>query len=319
MSAAPKLSMFDPDDDSTGPPPIRSDVATVAQILDWYLDTNRGKQDKMTEIERGRIYRLFIAACGKLRCTDARPHNLQTFLDAHVGDKSAWTIKRWNQMVQRAFNRATQLGVILANPFKGLTFPAGEEGRDWTKEEFGAVLRASAPYMRRFFIFMRFSGMRPGEVRDLLWTDIKREISCIILLKHKTVKKVKIPRRVPLNSVLTKLLEYQRSHVPMSATHVFLSAFGRPFTMRALNIGFWKMRRKAGLPKSLKIHGLRHTYCCGAIMAGLDVATLAQLVGHRDLKTTSRYIHLAGKSDHLNKAAEQAIRGNKGPAEEEKK
>lgn len=42
-------------------------------------------------------------------------------------------------------------------------------------------------------------------------------------------------------------------------------------------------------------------------MNGVDVGTLAQILGHARIKMTQRYMHLAGKTDHLNEAMELAI------------
>ena len=44
-------------------------------------------------------------------------------------------------------------------------------------------------------------------------------------------------------------------------------------------------------------HVLRHTYASHLAMAGVDLASIQSVMGHADIKTTMRYIHLS--PDHL--------------------
>ncbi|HEV3448395.1 MAG TPA: hypothetical protein VG099_27410, partial [Gemmataceae bacterium] len=54
----------------------------------------------------------------------------------------------------------------------------------------------------------------------------------------------------------------------------------------------------------------RHFYATRGILNGVDIATMAALVGHRDITMTMRYTHLLTKSAHLDNAAEKAIGSN---------
>ena len=54
----------------------------------------------------------------------------------------------------------------------------------------------------------------------------------------------------------------------------------------------------------MTFHTLRHTFASHAVMAGVDLYTLAQLLGHRDLTQVQRYAHLA--PSHLQAATAKA-------------
>ncbi|ANB02586.1 tyrosine-type recombinase/integrase [Ectothiorhodospira sp. BSL-9] len=54
---------------------------------------------------------------------------------------------------------------------------------------------------------------------------------------------------------------------------------------------FAKCRRRAGINKSVGIHGLRHAYATHQLENGLAVHDLQRLLGHSHLQTTLRYIH----------------------------
>lgn len=54
--------------------------------------------------------------------------------------------------------------------------------------------------------------------------------------------------------------------------------------------------RRAGLSPSRNLHRLRHTFCSHLAMRGVPARVIQELAGHADLKTTMRYMHLAGGS-----------------------
>jgi site-specific recombinase XerD len=68
------------------------------------------------------------------------------------------------------------------------------------------------------------------------------------------------------------------------------------------------VRRRANLPDDAKLYGCRHAFGTAAVLAGVDVLTLAELMGHTQLETTRWYVHLSGKTDHLVDAMERASR-----------
>ena len=71
----------------------------------------------------------------------------------------------------------------------------------------------------------------------------------------------------------------------------------RPPTRPIDNIVFhWnRIRDEAGLP-GLRLHDLRHTWASVAAMNGVDMVTIAKLLGHALVETTERYVHLSDRS-----------------------
>jgi integrase len=297
------VRLFAPE--SQGSTPFVSSEPTIGQVLDWFEQVE-ARGSTAAGMERRRVWRLLRGQYGGHLVSSCRPFDLLNFINGQPGVQSDWTRKRWNATCQRPFNHAEKLGLIIKNPFRGLTFPEGEDGRDWTRDEYQAVLRNSDPVYRRLLVWLRFSGMRPGEARGMEWPDIKFESGVIRIEKHKTRKKSKKPRRIPFNRVLVALLAWCKRHNP-GARFVFNNTFGKPWSCKAVDKRLAKLRARLGLAEDLKLHGLRHTFATNALMNDVNVAELMELLGHEVMTTTQRYTHLVDKVDHLHGAMAKAV------------
>jgi site-specific recombinase XerD len=90
---------------------------------------------------------------------------------------------------------------------------------------------------------------------------------------------------------------------------------GRPPTRLIDNIAFqWtRIRDEAGLP-GLRLHDLRHSWASVAAMNGVDMVTVAKLLGHALVETTERYTHLSDQSvsdaaDRVSNRTHEALAG----------
>jgi len=55
--------------------------------------------------------------------------------------------------------------------------------------------------------------------------------------------------------------------------------------------------------KDVTLHTFRHTFASWLVMESVDIPTIAELLGHADIKTTMKYAHLA--PEHVKKAVER--------------
>ena len=103
-------------------------------------------------------------------------------------------------------------------------------------------------------------------------------------------------RIVPLPSEVIEMLA--RRPAP-------LREFFPGMTLNKLVLRFRRLVRRAGL-SGVSFHTLRHTFASHAVMTGVDLYTLAKILGHRDIKMVQRYAHLAPA--HLQAATDRAAK-----------
>ena len=200
---------------------------------------------------------LFAAAFGDRLCSEMRPHDLLGFINQFAGE-NGWTRKRWATTMQRPFNVAVSMGLIPSNPFKGLTFPAGNNGRDWTVGEYQALLRHCKPHLRRFIIMIRFSGMRPGERADSPQGCSVRPECDRAGNSQDLLQKTKRPPKNPLNSVLAKLLAWLFLRNAKQGQTAFSELLGNPWTLGGVDEELRGPSRAGRSFPDVRAHGGRH-------------------------------------------------------------
>ena len=115
------------------------------------------------------------------------------------------------------------------------------------------------------------------------------------------------PRIIFLSKPMQRLMKTLRSR--STSEYVFLNARGVPWTVNAIRCRINRLKEKTDLPKDVCSYLLRHAFGTNAILNGVDVVTVAQLMGHESLDMIKKvYAHLADKHEHLQDAMEQVRR-----------
>ena len=159
-----------------------------------------------------------------------------------------------------------------------------------TPQQVSALLSAVTCEKHRLMLLMYYgTGMRLSEVRLLLWENVNFEEGIIWVKKGKGAK----DRIVMLAQGLAEKLKAYRTMQRPTQKFVFEGkTAGEPIAPRTIQWSFITARRKIGLPEWVTAHVLRHSFATASLKNGADLLTLKQLLGHKKLTTTSRYLHL---------------------------
>jgi len=135
------------------------------------------------------------------------------------------------------------------------------------------------------------SGLRRGELTSLKWADI--DFCARSLAVRAGYAKSGKARYIPLNSESLKVLARWREQ---SEDEVMVFNLSDPKTA-------WSRVLKGAGIENFRFHDLRHHFASRLVMAGVDLNTVRELLGHADLKMTLRYAHLA--PEHKAEAVER--------------
>jgi integrase len=306
---------------ATNPDP-ESGRLTVAAVINLYIEFAKSRLDPTTLEERKRYFQSFAEEHGFRVVSDREclPYHLTSWIDSRTEWQSDWTKNHAVSIIHRPFNWAAKQRLIPANPFRGVTHRPGSPRRPMSDDEFDKLVVAARGRETKvkpnpgdrfveFLHFLRLTGARPCEARMLKWTDINLEAGVVILTKHKTSKTQRVPkpRVISLDTEIVKLLIAIRSRNEPGEL-VFYNHRGTSWNRSSLSLRLQRGRKKAGIPADAKLYGLRHAFGTRAVVNGVDIKTLAELMGHTTTRITEHYVHIAGNVSHL-QAALQKVNG----------
>jgi site-specific recombinase XerD len=173
-----------------------------------------------------------------------------------------------------------------------------------SREEVERLIQYAGSRLHRACILVLYAtGMRREEL-----VRLKIEhIDSARMLIHIRQGKGRKDRDVMLSPrLLAELREYWRSANPKPETYLFPAKGARPnadlpMTAKSVWDAVHEAATRAGLEKRVHPHMLRHCFATHLLESGVDLRTIQLLLGHADLKTTSRYLHLSER--HLKAAA----------------
>jgi integrase/recombinase XerD len=184
-----------------------------------------------------------------------------------------------------------------------------ENGREriLSFEEERKYLAAASQPLRDVATLMLELGLRPGEACSIQREDVHL-FAASPFLHVPTGKTKNAIRDVPLTERAREVLK--RRLAEAKGDYLFPLRVGnghdetRP--MRELEPAHARALRDSKIGPAFRIYDLRHTYGTRAVEGGTDPLTLMRLMGHADLKTTARYVHLS--KGHLAEAQKKIER-----------
>jgi len=141
------------------------------------------------------------------------------------------------------------------------------------------------------------TGMRRAEVARLKIADVDSQRMVLHVVNGKGGKDRDLPLSPTLLETLRAYWRWLKPH-----TYLFPSRMHRDHEQPVSDKTVWhacaEAAKKAGIRKSVSPHLLRHSWATHLLEAGTDLRTIQLLLGHEDLETTARYLHLSAQHLH---------------------
>jgi site-specific recombinase XerD len=161
------------------------------------------------------------------------------------------------------------------------------------------VRESESGMLQHIVLFLLYTGARKREVLDAKWVDVDWERKSWRLPKTKSGKIRHIPLSVGALQLLGHLRDQSASQGEVGhairAEWAQRPIFANPKTGLPYVSFFYSWdtaRKRAGLPE-LRVHDLRHSFASFLVNAGRSLYEVQELLGHADIRTTSRYAHLS--------------------------
>jgi integrase len=275
-------------------------VPTVAAFAERFIETYAVPNNKPSEVDSKRkILRLhLVPALGRLRLDEVGAEEIERYKgDQLRAGRSRKTVNNHLIVLRRMFGVAEEWGLMARSPrVRWLKLP-DPEFDFLTFEESHQLVAAAEGEWRTMVMVATRSGLRQGELLALRWKDVDLGARKIVVRRSVwegivgTTKGGRA-REVELSPDTVAALKAQRH---LRGELVFCNADGTMLTKNQCRRPLYDACGRAGIRK-IGWHILRHTFASHLVMRGVPIKVVQELLGHRDIKTTMRYAHLAPES-----------------------
>jgi integrase len=221
------------------------------------------------------------------------------------------------RLLRAAFTWAVAENKIKRNPTTGVDFGTDGEREVVLDAEGYARLFATLTLMenqRRLrpavadaIRVIAMTGARRGEITGLRWKHLKGGQIVLPPRAHKTGHKTKKPRTISLPAAAQQIIAAQ----PEGGPDDFVFSPSKGAGPVSLAKPWQIIRGEADLPEGIGLHGLRHSLATLLAVGGAQAAEIMTSLGHRQMSTTTRYLHFAdtARAALAERAAAPALAG----------
>lgn len=242
---------------------------------------------------------------GRIKLKDLKTHMIQRFYNSMTtGDKplAAKTIKNIHGVLHRALNQAVSNNLIRVNPAAACVLPKVQkpEIKPLEPGEIYRILQeAKEDDYQNLVTVALFTGMRQGELLGLSWDCVDFETGVITVkqqLQHKDGKyflcspKSNKPRKMLPAPVVMDALKAEQEKQRLAQQQareiwsnpfnlVFTDASGKNLVRRTVVKHFKAIAERADAGDA-RFHDMRHSFAVASLLAGDDVKTVQENLGH---------------------------------------
>jgi len=295
-----KFKVQNTKDEILGSLPLGQDVKSFLS----YLTVEAGLSEN-TVLAYGRDLKSFLKYCRANKITQLRqikPPLIQNYLRVLTKEqKSESSIKR-SLVAIRMFLRFAKLTGLVEDDFTAIL----ESPKIWqrlpcicSRQQVIHLLNTPCPdepfYLRdkAMLELLYATGIRASELASLKTSDLNLDIGYLRCLGKGNRERIIPVGKIAIAAVVEYLMNLRpRLTKSFSNNFLLLSRTGRPMS----RIEIWRLVKKyavrAGMPRNLTVHTLRHCFATHLLTGGADLRSVQEMLGHVDIATTQIYTHV---------------------------
>ena len=203
------------------------------------------------------------------------------------------TVNGTIDLIRQVFSYAVREDYLIKSPARDVEkfqLQDEKEAPYFTQEALVKIWDNANPYWLNFFKMLYYTGMRKGELINLTWKNVnlkKDEESITVISSEDFRTKTGRKRTIPLHRDAIKIIKSQKG---VHKKYVFISQDGKKIHPDKPYRNLKATLKRAGLEGN--VHKIRHTMASHAILKGVSIYEVKELLGHQDIKTTMIYAHL---------------------------
>jgi len=286
-------------------------VAVIKTVKDYgELSFKRHVNDRRKHVQasyKNHFRNHIVPKFGKKLISSITPMQLLDWQNEKLESYTASTVRKYRSIFYTILDDAVIEGLLNSNPFEKVPRPVLVEEYDenddldeedknvdpFSLDELSVLLSKTSGYKRNFFAIMAFSGVRPGELVALKWSDIDWESETFKVIRTRIrgefgPTKTRSSKRIV--EMMPNVKEYFLKQYELTGGNVFdmvfISSFHKPFYSHDTIALQFKALLDDGDLRYL--YQLRHTFASLMISNGEEITWVSQMMGHKSADITLR-------------------------------
>jgi site-specific recombinase XerD len=285
-------------------------MALVSELIAKFIEylREKGKSQSTLIAYKKDIEQLqeYLAEKGITTIEAVTTEQLKSFLQYVQVEKgfNLKTVSRKINSIRTFFKYLREQGLVMqdVDPSLKLTHPKIESRlpRILNKIEYRALRDASRVDVRLYTMveLLLQTGLRIGELQRLSTEDIRITPLGHRYLHIQTFGSHAV-RNVPLNETAYQSIQdylRMRPAVVQGNKSIFITKSGNTIPIRNMRSAIKRAFSRAGI-KNATVNDIRNTFIAHHLANGVNVLTVAKIVGHKRISTTEKYLEVAKTSD----------------------
>jgi len=260
---------------------------TFEEVSERYLKHQKARlTPKAYDREEGIVRKHLNPKFGTRKASSIRKVDIQRYVTDVSAARSPYSVQKELVVLKHLFTLAVEWEIVPTNPARDVKAPKAPAGRVRYLQptELRALLEACPEGLRQIVALAVSTGMRRGEIIGLRYLDVDLANRRIMLPQTKNGE----GRIVYLNDMAATVFRFVGwNEETKQGERIFSS-----WTPDQVTVAFGRICNDLEIV-DFRFHDLRHTAASWLRMSGADIHTVAQLLGHKDLRMAARYQHLS--------------------------